>query len=102
MKRRRRARRKRRQKAVAAMPWWVARDSWSHEDRDEVDDSRWCQYRGLAASQRSILQRVLGARNRDPIAAGDGGKGDREAASQEGSRRFTRSDDETKHVLVPS
>ena len=49
-----RARRKRRQKAGAALPWRVARGSWSHEDRDKeqlVEDSRWCQYRGFAAMQ---------------------------------------------------
>ena len=54
MKRRWRARRKRRPKAVAAVPWRVARGSWSHEDRDEeqlVEDSRWCQYRGLTVMQ---------------------------------------------------
>ena len=78
---------------MAAAQWRVARGSWSHEDRDEeqlVEDSRWCQYRGLAAMQEK--QRVLGARNRDPIAAGDGGKTDREAVSQGVSRRF----DETR------
>ena len=49
-----RARRKRRRNAVAAVPWRVARGSWSHEDRHEeqlVEDSRWCQCRGLAAMQ---------------------------------------------------
>ena len=45
--------------------------------------------------KRSILQRVLGARNRDPITAGNGSKADIEAISQEVNRRFTRSDDET-------
>ena len=76
---------KRRWKAVAAVlaggSWLV----WSHEDRDVeqlVEDSRWCQYRGPQQCKRSILHRVLGARNRDPIAAGDGCKADREAASQ--------------------
>ena len=45
-----RARRKRRRKAVAAVPWRVGRGSWSHEDRHE-EQSRWCEYRGLAAMQ---------------------------------------------------
>ena len=42
---------------------------------------------GLQRCKGSILQRVLGERNRDSIAAGDGSKADREAASW--------SDDET-------
>ena len=51
---------------------------------------------GSQQCKRSIQQRVLGARSRDPIAAGDGGKVDREAVCQGVSRRFTRSDDETR------
>ena len=51
--------------------------------------------------KRRILQRVLGARNRDPIAADDGGKADREAVSQGVSRRFTRSDDEPRAGSQP-
>ena len=49
------ARVKRRQRAVAAVPWRVARGSWSREDRDEeqlVEDSRWCQHRGLSGRQK--------------------------------------------------
>ena len=38
---------------------------------------------GSQQCKRSILQRVLGARNIDPIAAGDGRKADREAVSEE-------------------
>ena len=37
---------------------------------------------GSQQCKRSILQRVLGAQDRDPIAAGDGSKADREAVSQ--------------------
>ena len=58
-----------------------------------TEDSQRCK--------RSILQRVLGARNRDPIAASDGSKTDRESVSQEVSRRFTRSDDETRAGSQP-
>ena len=76
---------------MAAVPWRVARRSRSREDREQlVEDSRWCQHRGLAAMQEK--QRVLGARNRDPIAVGDAGKADRKAASQGVSGRF----DETR------
>ena len=55
---------------------------------------------GSQQCKRSLLQRVLGARNRDPIAAGDGRKADREAVSQgvtEGSPEATM-----KHVPAPS
>ena len=52
--------------------------------------------KGSQQCKRSILQRVLGARNRDPIAAGDENKADREAVSQGVSGRFTRNDDETR------
>ena len=86
MKRRRKARRKRRRKAVAAVPWRVARGSWSHEDRVRSSPSKTAfgvSTEGSQRCKRSILQCVLGARNRDPIAAGDGGKADREAVSQE-------------------
>ena len=51
---------------------------------------------GSQQCKRSILQRVLGARNRDPIAAGDENKADREAVSHGVSGRFTGNDDETR------
>ena len=66
-----RAHRKRRRKAGAAVPWRVARGSWRHEDRDEeqlVEDSRWCQYRGLA-SKRSILEHETETRSQPTTAA---------------------------------
>ena len=56
---------------------------------------------GSQQRKRSILQRVHGAPNRDPIAAGDGCKADREAVSQGVSRRFTRSDDEPRAGSQP-
>ena len=57
----------------------------SREVRRETEGSQQCK--------RSIHKRVLEARNRDPIAAGDGEQGRRR--SQQVSGRFTRSDDET-------
>ena len=51
--------------------------------------------------ERSILQRVLGARKRDPIAAGDGDKADGEAVSLGVRRRFSKSDDETRAGSQP-
>ena len=81
----------------------MARGSWSHEDRDEeqlVEDSRWCQYRGLAAMQKKYsAARAAAARAWSTKQRPDRSwrrKADREAVSQEVSRRFTRSDDETR------
>ena len=45
---------------------------------------------GSQQCKRSILQRVLGARNRDPIAAGDENKADREAVSHGCERKVHR------------
>ena len=50
----------------------------SHEVRRESEGSQ--------QRKRSIQQRVLGARNRDPIAAGDGEQG-RQRSCQPGSER---------------
>ena len=102
-----RARRKRRFKAVAAVLWLVAPGSWlvarafmrtvTRSSSSTVGVST----EGSQRWKRSILQRVLGARNTDPIEAGDEGRADREAASQGVSRSITRSDDETRAGSQP-
>ena len=65
------------------------RKAESREVKRESEGSQQCK--------RSIQQRVLEARNRDPIAAGDEQQGRRRSChvSQQVSGRFTRSDDET-------
>ena len=65
------------------------RKAESREVKRESEGSQQCK--------RSIQQRVLEARNRDPIAAGDEQQGRRRSChvSQQVSGRFTRSDDKT-------
>ena len=63
----------------------------SREVRRETERSQQCK--------SSIQQRVLEARNRDPIAAGDEEQGKRRSCQQV-SGRFTRSDDKTPKERV--
>ena len=104
MKRRWRARRKRRWKAVAAVPWRVARRSWSHEDRDEeqlVEDSRWCQYRGLAATQEKHSAARAWSTEKRPDRSRRREQG-RQRSCQAGIRAEVSPEATMKHVPSPS
>ena len=51
--------------------------------------------------EKHSAARAWSTKQRDPTAAGDGDKADKEAVSQGVSRRFTRSDDETRAGSQP-
>ena len=78
-----RARVKRRRRAVEChVGWLVVRGVMRTVTRSSSSKTAvGVNTKGSQQCKRSILQRVLGARNRDPIAAGDGRKADREAVT---------------------